>query len=431
MRKFFVVLVILLLLAAGGLAVRQHNAAATTTTAPAQTAVVTRGTIQQTVDSTGKVVSNLDVDIKCKASGTVINLPVDVSQSVKTGQLLVQLDPVDEKRTVESMEIAVKQSEARLEQSRQNLAIARQNVTTTEEKDRATLASAKVRAENLRTKADRQKQLLDQNLGSREEYETAETEAASAEADLHAAEIAIEDLAAQRLNLKVKEQDVTLAEGQVNSDNNSLSDANQRLADTTVNSPMDGVVSTLNIQNGTIISSAISNIGGGTTVMTLSDLSHIFVLASVDESDIGRVSLDQTVRITVDSYPEREFPGKVVRIATKGVNVSNVVTFEVKIEVLGPDKKLLKPEMTANVHIITAEHKNILVIPVTGVHSDGGKLVANVIGANYARLPQPVKLGLSDGDNCEVLSGLTEGQTIELFPEPPPSRWDQNGGPNN
>jgi HlyD family secretion protein len=193
---------------------------------------------------------------------------------------------------------------------------------------------------------------------------------------------------------------------------------------------MDGVVSTLNIQNGTIISSAITNTGGGTTVMTLSDLSHIFVLASVDESDIGRVALDQPVRITVDSYPDREFPGKVVRIATKGVNVSNVVTFEVKIEVLGPDKKLLKPEMTANVHIVTAEHKDILIVPVTGVRRDNGKLVANVIGPNNARTTEAVTLGLSDGDNSEVLSGLTQGQTIEVFPEPPPSRWDQDGSNN-
>jgi multidrug efflux pump subunit AcrA (membrane-fusion protein) len=86
--------------------------------------------------------------------------------------------------------------------------------------------------------------------------------------------------------------------------------------------------------------------------------------------------------------------------------------------------------MTANVHIITAEHKDVLIIPLTGVHRDNGKLVCNVLGPQNARDPHPVKLGLSDGDNCEVLTGLAEGQTIEVFPEPPPSRWDQNGDNN-
>src|SRR5439155_4332181 len=113
------------------------------------------------------------------------------------------------------------------------------------------------------------------------------------------------------------------------SDKVALANARQQRDYTTVTAPMDGVVSALNVQIGVIIASGITNVAGGTTIMTLSDLSHVFVLASVDESDIGTIVVDQPAIITVDAYPGRQFKGKVVRIATKGVNVTNVVTFEV------------------------------------------------------------------------------------------------------
>ena len=82
---------------------------------------------------------------------------------------------------------------------------------------------------------------------------------------------------------------------------------------------MDGVVTDRKVQTGTIIASGVSNVGGGTTILTLSDLSRIYVLASVDESDIGKVQVGQPATITVDAYPSMQFAGKVVRIASKGV----------------------------------------------------------------------------------------------------------------
>ena len=93
-------------------------------------------------------------------------------------------------------------------------------------------------------------------------------------------------------------------------------------------------------------------------------MSHIFVLASVDESDIGGVKVGQKVNITADAFPGKTFTGSVVRIATQGVNVSNVVTFEVKIEVISADKNLLKPQMTANVQVIEASKSNVVMIPM-------------------------------------------------------------------
>lgn len=408
---------VIILIGAGAAYGWWHHVHAAVVAVPPPTAEVKHGDVIQAVASSGKVVSNRDVDIGCKASGPVVNLPVDISQEVKAGDLLVQLDTVDEERAVKSAEVNVEASQAKLEQTKQNLAIAIQNLTTARAKAQSTLASTKIREANIHAKAERLKTLYDQKLASREDYESAQTDAASAAADLQAAQISLDDLKVQELTIEVEKQDVKLSEAQLGTDQLALEDAKQRLLDTTVISPMDGTVSALNVQVGKMVSSAISVVGG-TAVLTLSDLSHIFILATVDESLIGKVEKDQRVEATVDAYPDKIFAGKVVRIAIKGVNTSNVVTFEVKIEMTSADKKLLRPEMTASVKIVTAEVKNVQMVPSTAVwrRSHDAPTMVTLVDASGNTSDREVKMGLNDGTNWEVLSGLKDGEKVETQP---------------
>jgi HlyD family secretion protein len=168
------------------------------------------------------------------------------------------------------------------------------------------------------------------------------------------------------------------------------------------------------VQIGQIIASGVSNVGGGTTFLTLSDLSRIFVVAAVDESDIGKVALGQAVTVTVDAFPLKEFKGTVVRIAAKGVNLSNVVTFEVKIEVTGNAKELLKPEMTANVkEILIAEKSDVLLVPCEAIVRKGrGKQIVTLVKEGAENEDVTVETGITDGTKTEVVTGLTEGQTV-------------------
>ncbi len=278
------------------------------------------------------------------------------------------------------------------------------------------------------------------------------------------------------------------AEAQADACRIALADAEQQRSYTRVVSPMDGVVSALNVQKGTIIASGINNVGGGTTVMTLSDLSRIFVVASVDESDIGKVAVGQPVTVTADAFPGKRFDGRVVQLAVRGVNSSNVVTFDVKIEVLdggqgasagagehgsrregGPDprgasrhpgspdsgsaaegrrragesggaeapsgagaspKSLLKPEMTANVEIVAAERTGVLTVPAEAVARQGGRHVVEVVRAGGARETRDVEVGISDGLKTEVKSGLSEGEAVVLKKNAADSRWKaEQGGP--
>ena len=420
---------LIVLIAAGGIWLLPRFAMprSTASASPSEVVSVALGHVEKSIESSGKVVSNLDVDIKCRASGEVIKLPFDISQSVKKGDLLCQLDPTDEQLSVRSAEATVAQSQAKLAQSKYDLEQAQENLQTTRLKDESTLASAIVKAANLRAKAERQRQLANQHLGSKEDLETAETDAAAADDARNAATIAIDELKQQQLQVEYKREAVKTAEAQLQSDQVMLDAQKQQLDYTTVNAPIDGVVSALNIQKGAIVASGTGGFSGGTTILTLSDLSHIFVTATVDESDIGAVEAGQPARITVASFPGRTFAGRVTRIATRGVNTSNVVTFEVKVEVLDEHKDLLRPEMTGNVTIIQAERSNVLTLPGSAVSQQDGKAFVTTPAGDR----RPVTLGLQGTDAVEIVSGVSEGDRGVLVVSELPTRWKskQTRGP--
>jgi RND family efflux transporter MFP subunit len=410
------------LLIGGGLggwyAWHRHAQAVAAIVDPNSLATVVRGDIEKNVTSTGSVTSNRDVDIKCRASGPIIELPYDVSDKVKVGDLLCKLDPTDEELQVKSAQAAYDQAKAKLVQAQLAYTQGQQNLTTTRELNEATLASAKVKALNLRAKAERQKALVDQKLGDTEDAETAETDAAAAESDQKAAEIAIEQLKQQEIDLESKQQDIAVAQAMLNADQIALDNAKQQLDYCTVTSPIDATVAVLDMQLGSMIASGTDAVNGGTTIMTISDLSHIFVLATVDESDIGGVQVGQAARIVADSFPDRTFQGKVVQVGIKGTSVSNVVTFNVKVEVTDPDRAKLLPAMTCDTTIVEANASNVLTCPASAIVHRGEKTVVTMADGTA----RPVKLGLQGADNVQILSGLSEGDKL-LLSEQQTSRW--------
>ncbi len=390
--------------------------------AETQTAKVERGAIQTVVASTGRVVPNLDVQIKCKASGEIIQLPFDVSDAVEKDDLLLQIDPIDEERMLQQSKATLDASQARLKTAQTGLAIARRELETERMRAQASLKSAEANAKDARAKAQRMKELLAKKLTSPEEAETADTSAARLEVELELARIRLDEIKTKEEAIELRVQDVKLAESEVVSDDLRLKIQEKRVKDTKVLSPIAGVVSKRDVQMGQIISSGISNVGGGTTALVVSDLSRIFVLASVDESDIGSVQVDQPATITADAYPGRNFDGKVVRIATQGVNLNNVVTFEVKIEVLGKNKSLLKPEMTANVAIVTARKEDVLLVPVEAVVRREREHWAEVMNGP-TKQDRKVRTGLTDNEKIEIVEGLSEGETVALRKETTESQW--------
>ncbi len=431
MKKLLAIIIVIAVIAAGGFFWKKRSSAATAETGPLPTVTVKRGALRQTVQCTGQVVSNLDVEIKCKASGLIVNMPFDISDRVKKDDLLVEIDPVDQTRGVQQAEAAQAASKAKLAQAKANLSVAESTLYTERKRANAVYVSAQAKRKDTNAKAKREEELLARKQSSAEQAETAETSAIEAEQNLQTAEAQVEALKTLEAQIEVRRQDINLAQAEVDADAIALALANQRLSETKVHAPIDGVISARTVQVGQIIASGINNVGGGTSMLTISDLSHIYVLASVDESDIGNVVLDQPVDITVDAYPRKKFQGLVKRIATKGVNVSNVVTFEVKIEVMSENKTLLKPMMTANTEIIVAERPDTLSVPLRAIVRKEEKTFVNKkLGEGKEELIA-VETGLSDGNDVEILKGVQENDTVICQRSEADSRWraDSQGRP--
>jgi HlyD family secretion protein len=373
MKKWIILILVIMAVLIGGILWNWHkngNLSGEENKTPVK---VERGSIRLSVASSARAVSNLDVVIMSKASGEIINLPFDISDSVKKGDLLAEIDPVDEQRNVNQAKVQVESSSAKVEQARQNLKQAQGDLVIKEQQAAENIKSARIELEDLKEKAARMKKLADDKRVSIEEYQTAQTSADLAEIKLQSAMIDEKSLQVEKDALKIKEQDLALSEASLESDKIKLEIAEQRLSETKVVAPIAGVVSARNVQIGQIVVSPTNNVSGGTALFTLSDLSRMFIIASVDESNIGMVTLGQPVEIMADAYPEDKFDGKVIRIATKGQNVSNVVTFEVKIEVISANKSKLKPEMTTDVEIIAAQSDNALLLPSEVIRKNGEK----------------------------------------------------------
>jgi HlyD family secretion protein len=386
------------------------------------------------VSSTGTVASNLDVPIKCRASGTVVQLgprdrkkQFDVSDTVKSGDLLMDIDTVDEDRLVAQAAAEVAISKAKLEEAKQNLVVAQQQLDQARETAKANLASAQAQLVDAQAKAARRKELLAQKLDTQEDYDTAADTAAQMQSNLDNAKVAIEQLKTQEYQLSIRAQDVALAQAQLQADQVALDEANQQIAYCHIYAPMDGVITALSVQIGTIVSSSTSVVGGA-SAMVLSDMSHIFILADVDESEVGGIKPGQDVDITADAFPGKKFEGKVVRIATQGVNTSNVVTFEVKIEVTSKNKNLLLLDMTTNVNIIQDRKESVLLVPISAVTRKDRKEIVTVQKSDGTTEDRPIEIGITDGTNDEVISGVSEGEQVVMHKGPADSRWNGGGG---
>jgi len=128
----------------------------------------------------------------------------------------------------------------------------------------------------------------------------------------------------------------------------------------------------------------------------------------------------------LDTYPGKRFDGSVVRISPRGVNVSNVVTFEVKVEVTAPEKALLRPEMTANVEVLVAERADVLLAPADAIVRKGGQATVTVQLPGGATETRQVRTGISDGRHTEILSGLAAGETVAVT-NGADSKWQGQG----
>lgn len=184
-------------------------------------------------------------------------------------------------------------------------------------------------------------------------------------------------------------------------------DAVSQLADTVIKAPIDGVVIGKPTPAGQAVSPGFSS---QMVLMTIADMDKMQIQTQVDESDIGKVQNGQHVTFTVDAYPGETFTGVVSNVSQKATVQSNVVYYNVMVDV-DNQGSMLKPTMTARVAIQVGQSSNTLVVPLTTVKMINGKYVVGVEKDGKVE-NVAVTTGLSNDEKIEILSGLAEGDHV-------------------
>jgi HlyD family secretion protein len=382
-----------------------------------------KGELNIRVAADGQISTIQDVEIKCKASGEVISLPFDIGDKIKKGDLLLELDPVNEERNLDSARISLELAEIELENARLQYRIAKEKLAINRKNQQISLVSAKNRSDKAILNHERLSRLLEQSLSSQESVENAFSEKIDTQSNLQKIELQKKELDMEELSLTFREQDIKKAEATLALRKLQLSDAEQRLADTKVFSPTDGIISSRNIQTGQIIASGISNVTGGTTVMLISDISKLYVNAEIDESEIGNIKIGMPVQFTVEAFPFRSFSGEVERISVKGIMRSQIVFFSIRVRVKETETNLLKPGMSAALQINVDSQKDVLLIPYGAIiREDDGQSLAYAGETPDTAERKKITLGLCS-DNCAVIEGLKKGETVLIPSETDDDPW--------
>ena len=179
-------------------------------------------------------------------------------------------------------------------------------------------------------------------------------------------------------------------------------------------SPIKGILLSKNVDEGSSVI-PLSSAYGGTSLMTLADVSSMHFEGDVDESDVAKISEGMAAKIFVDAYPETVFTGVLTRIAPQGVKTEGVVNFNVEAELDG-DTGVLRTGMSADVQLVLRERTDVLTLPEGAVIYEGDSTFVEVSDetADGGRMRTPVEVGLSDGIRTEIIKGLDEGQTVVL-----------------
>jgi HlyD family secretion protein len=380
----------LVLLIAGGLIAATRGG---TKIDPSKLAKVEKGDLAKSVVATGKVEPITKVEVKSKASGIVKKLYVDAGDRVKKGQLLAQLDKEEIQAQVEQSSAALQASEASLKGAE------------------ADYERAKVDAEG--PDVPLLKRAYDRAVGMAKEGVVSQSALDDAQKNY---ELSLNKQNVSKAQLTVLRAKIAQTQAQMARDRANLKQLEEQLSYTDIESPIDGIVLSRDVEMGDAVSSILVLGSSATLVMTLGDTSEVYVKGKVDESDIGKVYLGQSARIKVESFKDKTFSGKVTKISPMGVEKDNVTTFEVRVSINNPGGEL-KAAMTANAEIILEEHKNVLQIPEGAIVYDKDKKASVEvpdIKAKEGKKKVAVNIGISNGAKTEVLGGLKEGDQVVL-----------------
>jgi HlyD family secretion protein len=385
----------ILLLALGGGAYFSIKAIGRTSNKidPEKLVKVERVDLARSVVATGKIEPTTKVEIKSKASGIILRLPVNVGDSVRRGDVICELDKNDLQPRLREAQAALGIAEAALASARADF-------------DRYQVDAAGPDVPFLKRDMERGRDMFKEGLIAQSVRDDAEKNY----------ELAVNRQKSAVVNLGVARAAIQRSEAQLEQARAVVARTEEDLRNATIVSPIDGVVLSRDREVGDAVSSILTMGSGATLIMTLGDMAEVYVKGKADESDIGKIYLGMPARITVESFKGEKFAGKVTKLSPMGVEKDNVTTFEVRVSISNVSGKL-RALMTANAELILEDRKGVLAIPE-------GAILYKKDKSTEVEIPDPasekgkrrvaVVTGVSNGSKTEIASGLKEGQQVVL-----------------
>ena len=378
---------------------------------PVETAVVKRGEVKRVIDATGIIKPQVGAEIKVGAriSGTVVKENVKVGDYVKKGDLIAVIDNRE-------LREELKKAKAKLEEVKKTYPKRIKAKELRLESALAELRSAeaklKAKEENYRLKKwelERQEELFKRGYTTEQKLRKARFDLRQAESDLKSAQEALKkaklevEVAKKELSELKEKFKAELAVAEAN-----LKQAEVRYSYSFIYAPKSGVISFVSTQEGETVVAGLN----APQFVTILDPEKLENWIYVDETEIGKVKEGMEVVFTVDTYRDRVFHAKVEEIYPQPEPKNNVVYYIVVARGF-KDVKLLRPGMTTHNSIIAGVKKNVLVVPNAAVKwKDGRYVVYKVEGGKVKEVP--VKVGWSDDEFTEIVSGLKEGDKVAI-----------------
>ena len=317
-----------------------------------EAAGVVRGDIRVAVEAAGGIEPVTTVEVKSKASGEILELNADTGDTIEAGTLLARID-----------QRMLKNS---LDQAKASLEVSRAELT------------------NAESQLQRIQKLFEQESLSKADYEQSLLQHAAARSQVVRSEIQVEN-------------------------------ADIALEDAIVKAPISGTVIERLVEQGQVISSPMGDVGGGTILLQMADLSRVRVRMLVDEIDIGKVQPGTIAQVNVAAYPTRSFEGAVLKVEPQASPQQNVTMFPVLID-LDNREGLLKPGMNAEVELVVADRTDVLTIPNAALRTEADVYVAGgVVGLSEEQVREmlaastlPPRPGASEGSAARDAGGMSE-----------------------
>lgn len=324
-----------------------------------ETITVSKGNVENTSVATGKVSPRDEILIKPQISGIISEVKKEAGDYVHEGDIIATVKVVPELTSLSSGESRVRVSEISLKQ---------------------------VQAEY-----ERQKQLYERGVIAREEMEKSEADYKKA----------VEELNNSRENLEIVKT--------------GISKSTAKYSNTQIRSTITGMILDVPIKTGNSVIQA-NTFNDGTTIATVANMNDMIFIGKIDETEVGRIHTGMPIKLTIGAIEKQKFDATLEYIAPKGVEENGAILFEIKAAARIPDSVLVRAGYSANAEIVLAKADNILVIPESTISFSNDSAFIYMIKDEKADPiiydKKYITIGLSDGVNVEVKTGLKEGDKI-------------------